>query len=386
MNIEKFSVSITDEVLTDLMDRLKKTRWAEDFANDDWRYGTNGKYLKELVDYWRDKYDWRQHERAINAWPQFKTVIDDVPIHFIHVRGKGPNPKPLILTHGWPWTFWDFHKMIGPLTDPAAHGGDAADSFDVVIPSLPGYGFSTPLRKPGQNYTTTPDLWVKLMEGLGYPRFAAHGGDWGAFITAQLGHKYAERMIGVHFTIAVPLDMFSGGVVPPEDFSPDEAHLIQKNAEFFQHEAGYFSLQATKPQTPAFALNDSPVGLCAWILEKRRSWSDCGGDVETRFSKDDLLTTVMIYWLTQSYGTSARFYYEAGHNPWKPSHNRTPVVEAPTAITVFRGELIQQPRRWAERYYNLKRWTPFSSGGHFAAMEEPVALTGDIRAFFKTLR
>ena len=389
MNIEKFSVAISDGALVDLKERLNKTRWADDFANDDWGYGANGKYLKELVDYWRDQYDWRKHERAINAWPQFKTVIDDVPIHFVHVRGKGKpgiNPTPLILTHGWPWTFWDFQKVIGPLTDPGAHGGDPADAFDVVVPSLPGYGFSTPLKKTGLNFHTTADLWVKLMEGLGYPRFAAHGADWGAFLTAQLGHKYADRLIGTHFTIAIPLDFFSGGSVPPEDFGPEDAGLVQRNQSFSANEMGYFALQASKPQTPAFALNDSPVGLCAWIVEKRRTWSDCGGDVEKRFSKDDLLTTVMIYWLTQSFGTSARFYYEAVHNPWRSSHDRTPVVEAPTAITVFNKELMVLPRKWAARYHNLKRWTPFPSGGHFAAMEEPVALVGDIQTFFKSLR
>ena len=386
MKIEKFSITIGADVLADLKDRLNKTRWAEDFANDGWQYGTNGKYLKELVDYWRDNYDWRRHERAINAWPQFRTVIDDVPIHFIHVRGKGPKPAPLILSHGWPWTFWDFQKVIGPLTDPAAHGGDPADAFDVVIPSLPGYGFSTPLRKSGVNWWVTADLWVKLMEGLGYPRFAAHGGDWGAFITAQLGHKYADRLIGSHVTLMTPLDMFTGGAVPAEDYAPEEAEQAKRNQDFILSEMGYFALQCSKPQTPAFALNDSPVGLCAWILEKRRTWSDCGGDVETRFSKDDLLTTIMIYWLTQSYGTSARYYYEAVHNPWRPSHNRMPVVEAPVGATAFHKELVIQPRRWAERYSNLKRWTKFPSGGHFAAMEEPQALVGDIRAFFKALR
>lgn len=386
MQIENFSVAIGDDVLADLKDRLNKTRWAADFANDGWQYGTNGAYLKELLDYWRNEYDWRRHERAINAWPQFKTVIDDVPIHFIHVRGKGSKTVPLILTHGWPWTFWDFQKVIGALTDPAAYGGDAADAFDVVIPSLPGYGFSTPLTKPGLNFTTTADLWVKLMERLGYPRFAAHGGDWGALIAAQLGHKYADRLIGAHFTLMMPLDSFSGGTVPPEDYAPEDADRAKRKRNFFLNEAGYFALQCSKPQTPAFALNDSPVGLCAWIVEKRRTWSDCGGNVETRFSKDDLLTTVMIYWLTQSYGTSARYYYEAAHRPWQPSHTRMPVVEAPVGVTVFRNEVVIPPRRWAQRYYNLQRWTEFPMGGHFAAMEEPAALVGDIRVFFKTLR
>jgi pimeloyl-ACP methyl ester carboxylesterase len=386
MQIQPFSIATTDEALQDLQQRLSKTRWADDFSNAEWAYGTNGDYLRELVDYWRTSYDWRWHERAINALPQFRTVIDGVPVHFIHVRGKGPKPIPLMLNHGWPWTFWDFQKLIGPLTDPAAHGLDPADSFDVIVPSLPGYGFSTPLRTPGLNFSSTADLWVKLMDALGYKRFATHGGDWGAIISAQLAHKYVDRIIGAHITLMTPLDIFTGGAVPDEDYSADEKGWAQRGKDFFQSEAGYFALQTTKPQTVAFALNDSPVGLCSWIVEKRRTWSDCGGDVERRFSKDDLLTTVMIYWLTQSYGTSARFYYESAHRPWQPSHNRKPVCEAPMGVAVFLKEVILQPRRWAERYYNLQRWTVFPSGGHFAPMEEPKILQADIGAFFRPLR
>jgi pimeloyl-ACP methyl ester carboxylesterase len=386
MQIDPFSVAVPDETLDDLRRRLDSARWAEDFANDEWDYGTNGAYLRELVDYWRHSYDWRRHERDINAVPQYRTVIDDVPVHFQHVRGKGPKPIPLLLSHGWPWTFWDFHKLIGPLTDPAAFGLDPADSFDVVVPSLPGYGFSTPLRTTGINFWSTADLYVKLMDGLGYRRFAAHGGDWGAFISAQLGHKYADRLIGTHFTLMSPLDFFSGGHVPPEDYSESEQGWIERGRNFFRNEAGYYAMQSTKPQTVAFALNDSPIGLCSWIVEKRRSWSDCGGEVERRFSKDELLTTVMIYWITQSYGTSARYYYEAAHRPWRPSHDRKPVVEAPTGIAVFLNEVVLQPKRWAERYYNLKRWSVIPSGGHFAPMEEPDILTREISAFFKELR
>jgi pimeloyl-ACP methyl ester carboxylesterase len=302
------------------------------------------------------------------------------------VRGKGPAPIPLMLTHGWPWSFWDFHKLIGPLTDPAAYGLDPADCFDVIIPSLPGYGFSTPLATPGVNFSSTADLWVELMNRLGYPRFATHGGDWGAFVSAQLGHKYADRVIGVHITLMAPLGFFTGDSVPAEDYSDDERGWMKRGQDFFRHEAGYYALQSTKPQTVAYALNDSPVGLCAWIIEKRRTWSDCGGEIEQRFSKDDLLTTVMIYWLTQSYGTSARYYYEAAHRPWSPSHLRHPVVEAPTGVAVFLNEVVLQPKRWAERYYNLKRWTVIPEGGHFAPMEQPHALVGDISAFFRPLR
>ena len=386
MAIEPFAIAIADETLDDLRRRLTQARWVADFANEDWAYGTNADYLHTLVDYWRTDYDWRRHERDINAIPQFRTVIDDVPVHFLHVRGKAPNAIPLLLNHGWPWTFWDFRHLIGPLTDPQAHGLDPADCFDVIVPSLPGYGFSTPLTTTGINFWRTADLWVELMSRLGYPRFASHGGDWGAFVSAQLGHKYADRLIGVHLTLMSPLDFFTGGTVAAEDYADDEKDWPQRGRNFFQNESGYYALQSTKPQTVAFALNDSPIGLASWILEKRRTWSDCDGNVERRFSKDDLLTTIMIYWLTQSYGTSARYYYEAAHRPWQPSHSRQPVVECPTGVAVFLKEVVLQPKRWAQRYYNLQRWSVFPSGGHFAPMEEPQVLAADIAAFFRTLR
>jgi pimeloyl-ACP methyl ester carboxylesterase len=387
MRKEPFTIAIPEAVLTDLRERLAKTRWSGDFANPRWEYGTNRDYLKSLVDYWRQDYDWRKHEQEMNAFSHYQTTIEDVPIHFIHEPGKGPKPMPLILSHGWPWTFWDFHKVIRPLTDPAAFGGDPQDAFDVVVPSLPGYGFSTPLTKPGINFWRTADLWVTLMqEVLGYNKFAAQGGDWGALITAQLGHKYADRLIGCHMNLMAPLNVFLGGLPEASEYGPEEKGWYEKNLQFFTAESGYSALQTTKPQTVAYALNDSPVGLCSWILEKRRTWSDCGGDVEKRFSKDDLLTTMTLYWITQSYGTSARYYYEATHNPWQPAHNRTPVVEAPTGIAVFLQEVILMPRRWAEKYYNLQRWTLMPAGGHFAPMEEPQRLVEDVRAFFRLLR
>jgi pimeloyl-ACP methyl ester carboxylesterase len=384
---EPFTISIPDAVLDDLRERLARTRFPRDFANDNWAYGTNVSYLKELIDYWHNRYDWRRHEREMNSLANYKTEIDGIPIHFIHQPGKGPQPMPLILSHGWPWTFWDFHKVVRPLSDPAAHGGDPADAFDVVVPSLPGYGFSTPLMKTGINYWRTADLWVTLMqEVLGYNKFAAQGGDWGALITAQLGHKYAERMIGVHMNLMAPLGFFSGDGPAAEDFDDSEKGWLDRNRNFIANESGYMQLQSTKPQTVATALNDSPAGLCSWIVEKRRTWSDCDGHVERRFSKDDLCTTMTLYWVTESFGTSARYYYEARHNLWQPSHRRTPVVEAPTAIAVFLKEVMLAPRKWAERYYNLKRWTVMPSGGHFAPMEEPQRLVEDIRAFFRPLR
>lgn len=387
MGAEPFTIHIPESDLTDLHARLRRTRLAPEFANDDWRYGANGDYLRELLHYWETGYDWRVHERAINALPNFKTTLDGIPIHFIHVKGRGPRPVPLILSHGWPWTFWDWHKVIGPLTDPAAHGGDAADAFDVVVPSLPGYGFSSPLTTPGINFWRTADLWVTLMRDvLGYAKFAAGGGDWGAILTAQLGHKYAQHLIGAYLHLLVPLDVFNGPLPGQEEYGAEEVGWYERSANFLLRETGYSAIQATKPQTLAFALNDSPVGLAAWIIEKRRTWSDCGGDLARRFSRDDLLTTLSIYWFTQTFGTSARYYYECVHNPWQPSHDRQPVVEAPTGVGVFQEEVVLMPRRWAERYYNLQHWTLMKSGGHFAPMEEPRALVEDMRAFFRPLR
>jgi len=387
MSYEKFDIAVPDQVLADLRERLTRTRWAPEFANDEWKFGTNGDYLRELIAYWADHYDWRRHEAEINAFSNFKTTIDGIPIHFIYEKGKGPDPIPLILSHGWPWTFWDWHKVIRPLTDPEAYGGDPQNSFDVIVPSLPGYAFSNPLTTTGINFWRTADLWVALMRDvLGYDKFAAGGGDWGALVTSQLGHRYAEHLIGIYLHLMAPLDIFQNDLPGENEFSPEEAGWYARNLNFMTRESGYSAIQSTKPQTIAFALNDSPAGLCSWILEKRRTWSDCGGDVERRFTKDELLTTMTLYWATQSYGTSARYYFECLNNPWRPSHGRTPVVEAPTGVGVFQEEVILMPRKWAERYYNLRHWTLMSSGGHFAPMEEPDALVRDIRKFFETLR
>ncbi|HUE37878.1 MAG TPA: epoxide hydrolase [Candidatus Binatia bacterium] len=386
MKAERFEIAIPDSALTDLRDRLARTRFAEDFANDQWAYGTNGAYLAELVGYWRESFDWRAQEKAMNAFSHYRTTIEDVPIHFIYEKGRGPRPMPIVLSHGWPWTFWDLQKVIRPLADPAAFGGDPQDAFDVVVPSLPGYGFSTPLRKTGFNFWRTADLWTKLMQDvLGYGTFAAEGGDWGALVTAQLGHKYADRVLGVYVHLLAPLDIFLGALPAASEYGPGEEGWFERNLHFFTAESGYSALQSTKPQTIAFALNDSPAGLLSWLVEKRRTWSDCGGDVETRFTKDDLCTTAMLYWATGSYGTSARYYYECTHNPWRPSHDRQPVVEAPTGVGVFK-DVVLLPRKWAERYYNVKQWTAMPRGGHFAPMEEPELLVQDVRKFFRRLR
>ena len=388
MDIEPFKIEIPGTTLDDLRRRLEATRWPGEIPGSDWAYGSDLAYVQELVAYWRTGFDWRAQERRLNGFPHYKARVDGLLIHFIHEKGKGPSPMPLVVTHGWPGSFFEMYKIIALLTDPGGHGGDPADAFDVVVPSLPGYGFSTPLTTTGMNYWRTADLWVTLMRDvLGYDKFAAQGGDWGALVTAQLGHKYAERMIGIHMNLLASLSFFGGSEGPkPEDFGPEEQGWLEHNRNFMSNESGYMQLQCTKPQTVAFALNDSPAGLCSWIVEKRRTWSDCGGDVERRFTKDDLCTTMTLYWITQSYGTSARYYYEAAHNLWQPSHGRQPVVEAPTGVSVFLKEVLLMPRKWAERYYNLKRWTLMPSGGHFAPMEEPQRLVEDIRAFFRSRR
>jgi pimeloyl-ACP methyl ester carboxylesterase len=386
MDFEPFQIAIPEDDLVDLAARLARTRWSPELANDDWRYGTSEAYLRELVEHWRRRFDWRTQERTINAVPQFTTSIDGIPLHFAHLRGQGPRPIPLLLGHGWPWTFWDFRKVLGPLHDPAAHGGSPEDAFDIVAPSLPGYAFSTPLTQIGLNFWRTADLWVRLMDGLGYPRFAAQGGDWGALVAMQLGHKHADRIIGVHLHFLTQLSAYTSKQLDASEYAPDEQDALAANRRFARDGSGYHAIQMTRPQTLAHGLDDSPVGLAAWLVEKRRSWSDCGGDVERAFSKDDLLTTICLYWFTRSFGSSARFYYEAAHNPWRPSHDRTPVVEAPTGLAVFPHDVLRMPRAWTERYCNIARYTVMPRGGHFAPMEQPQLLVDDIRAFFRPLR
>jgi pimeloyl-ACP methyl ester carboxylesterase len=387
VTVESFTVAVPDAVLDDLRHRLWHVRWPIDFANDDWRYGVPRAYLEELVEYWRTEYDWRTHERAINSYANFRTVIDDVPVHFIHERGSGPNPIPLVLTHGWPWTFWDFEKVIRPLTDPASFGGDAADAFDVVVPSLPGFGFSTPLTKPGVTVWNTADLWVQLMRDvLGYSRFGAQGGDWGHWVSAQLGHKYPEHVIGIHLTIAVPMDFMTAGIATEADYAEDEKEHFAHTQRQMAHATSHVVVQGSEPQTLSYGLHDSPVGLLAWLLDRRKWWSQSHGDVETVFTKDELLTLATLYWVTDSFVTSARYYWESQRNLWTPSHDRRPVVEAPTGISVFPGELIIQPKAWMGSYYNLQHLTYMKAGGHFAPAEQPDALVTDIREFFRPLR
>lgn len=378
---EPFRIDIPEAVLTDLRERLARVRWPGEIPDSGWDYGANLAYLKELVEYWRTQYDWRAQERQMNRWSHFRVTVDGQGLHFIHARGKGPKPLPLIITHGWPGSFYEFIETLGPLTDPAAHGGNSADAFDVVIPSLPGYGLSAPTRERGVTPSRTAEWFAVLMtDVLGYQRYGAQGGDWGSMVTSRLGFAYPQQVIGIHLNMV--------GVAPhPENrknLSAAEQAWLKETETWRRDETGYQWIQGTKPQTLAYGLNDSPVGLCAWIVEKFRTWSDCDGDVERSYTKDQLLTNVMLYWITQTINSSTRLYYEDRHHPWRMGRDEK--ITVPTGVASFPGELIRPPREWAERAYNVTRWTEMPSGGHFAAMEKPQSLVEDIRAFFRELR
>jgi pimeloyl-ACP methyl ester carboxylesterase len=382
MGLTPFRIEVREDVLNDMRDRLRRTRWPDQIADSAWDYGTDIAYLRELVSYWAEGFDWRAQEAKLNALPQFVTEVDGARLHFVHVRGAGPNPMPLLLTHGWPGSFFEFHKVIGPLADPAAHGLDPGVSFDVVVPSLPGYGFSGPTEVRGIGPARIAQLLHGLMtRELGYQRFGAQGGDWGSIITTSMARLFPESLAGIH------LNMVSGRVAPADAESEEEKRLAERAARFAQEETGYQRIQGTKPQTLAYGLNDSPAGLAAWIVEKWRTWSDCGRDIESRFTKDEILTNVTIYWVTGTINSSMRLYYESAHAaasgaPPPPSGR----LEVPTAIADFPAEIYRVSRRQAEAAFNLQRWTSMPRGGHFAAMEEPGLLAEDIRAFFASLR
>jgi microsomal epoxide hydrolase len=379
--VQPFKINVPAEILEDLRERLARTRFPDEVPNTGWEYGTNLAYLKQLVEYWRAQYDWRKHEAELNRFAHFQTMIDGLDIHFIHEKGRGPNPKPLLLSHGWPGSIYEFMEIIPLLIDPAAHGADPNQSFDVIAPSLPGYGFSGHPKVRATNVQAIAEMFHKLMtETLGYSRYCAQGGDWGSAITSRLGEVHRESLYGIHVNL-----LFVGGRTRREgELSNEEKVFLADWDNFRREETGYQQIQGTKPQTLAYGLNDSPAGLAAWIVEKFRTWSDCDGDVERRFTKDQLLTNVMIYWITQSINSSTRLYYESRHHPWRPDTKQR--IETPTAAAIFPREILKPPREWAEEAFNIQRWTVMPRGGHFAAMEEPKLLADDIRAFFSGLK
>lgn len=398
----RITIHVSDEELADLTNRLKATRFPVNPGNEDSFYGINATYIRELVDYWIHKFDWRAAEERINAFKHYRVQVDDVPIHFIHQPGKGPNPIPLILSHGWPWTFWHWSKVIGPLTDPAAYGGDPADAFDVYVPSLPGFGFSTPLNRPDLNFWKIADLFHKLMtQTLGYSKYAASGSDYGALVTGQLGHKYADSLYGVHLGRGLRLNMFQserpwdvteGNMVPAG--APEEIHdgILAFQRRFASHVAVHM-LDST---TIAYGLNDSPVGLLAWIMTRWLKWGDTHGDIESLYTRDDILTMATIYWFSNSIEMTMRMYANANRYPWRPSHDRKPVVEAPTGMTFLGFEnppgVTTDTRVQAflnspdSAWFNNVYLNAHEKGGHFMAWENPSAIIQDIRGTFRKLR
>ncbi len=383
---KEFHVDIPDNELDDLRKRLTSARWADDFGNETWRYGVERSWLAEMVRYWVDSYDWRRHEADINRLPAYIVEIGGMPIHFVHVRGKGGPALPLVVSHGWPWTFWDMNKVIGPLSDPAAHGGDAADAFDVVVPSLPGFGFSSPLRRPGVDVAVIADTWAELMSDiLGYKRFGAYGGDWGAMVSAHLGHAHPDKVVGVELSMLV-VPGVSRRDIKPGDWAPEETWMLDRMAETEPAIRSHLAVHICDPQTLAYALADSPLGTAAWLWERRRAWSDCGGDVLSVFSRDELITNAAIYWLTGTVTSSMRLYSEHMRRPWPLRAGSAPGIAAPTGFAIFPKDLVFLPRSVAEAHCDLRRWSVMPRGGHFAPAEQPDLLVEEIRAFFRPLR
>ncbi len=378
----RFTLSVPDQDIADLRTRLALTRFPDQAPDAPWAYGTDLGYMKTLVAYWRDQFDWRAQEAALNSFPQFKVKLPDVDLHYLHVAGKGPAPMPLLLMHGWPGSVFEFLDIIPRLTDPARFGGDPADAFTVIAPSLPGYGLSF---SPGQKRFAIEDIaacFSSLMtDVLGYQRYGAQGGDYGAFTATCLGHAHAAHVIGIHLNfLAVRRD-----IPRPDEPSEAESRYFDQIAVWLKEETGYQQIQGTKPQTLAFGLTDSPAGLAAWIAEKFRTWTDCGGEIESAVSRDHMLADISLYWFTGAIGSSFWPYYARIHQRWPIPDGGT--VDVPTGYAAFPKEIIRPPRSIAERLYtNIQRWTDMPRGGHFAALEQPTALADEVRAFFRPLR
>jgi pimeloyl-ACP methyl ester carboxylesterase len=379
--VEPFRVEVPEATLEDLRLRLARARFPSQIEGAGWDYGTELSYLERLCRYWKDEYDWRAQEAGLNSFDQYRTVVDGQPIHFIHARSPERHAVPLLIVHGWPGSVVEFQKVIGPLTDPAGHGADPSDAFHVVCPSLPGYAFSGPTRERGWDSRRIAAALGELMSRIGYERYGAQGGDWGALIGCQLALTAPEQLIGLH------LNMVIAG--PPEGddmsgLSEKELAALDDIARYDREDSGYSRIQGTKPQTLGYALNDSPAGLAAWIVEKFRSWSDCDGDVERVFTKDELLTNIMLYWVTGTASSSSRLYYETQRS----GRYGLPEcrVEVPTGCAIYPREIFRPPRRWVEASYNLVHWSEMPEGGHFAAFEQPALFVDDVRAMFRALR
>lgn len=381
MAIRQFLISISDEDIRDLKHRLQRARIPDGIPGAHWAMGMDADYLRLLANYWRHRFDWRSIEEHLNRLPQFIADTQRGPVHFVHLRGTGPSPVPIVLTHGWPSTFAELTDLGRALADPVRHGAPGRPSFDVVIPSLPGYVFSSAPTSLGTDLFTIAAQWVEIMHYLGYRRFLAHGGDIGAGVSTALGLQHPDHVLGLHLNY-IP-GSFTPALPQTEVLSAEESSFLVRRTAWMDQEGGYSRVQATKPDVLGPALNDSPIGLAAWIIDKYRSWSDCGGDIESRFTRDQLLTVVCLYWFTRSMPSAIRLYWEIRRRPLAFAQGDR--VRAPTAVAHFPKELPIPPRSYVERGYNVSRWSEFPRGGHFAALEETGALATDIRAFADTL-
>ena len=380
LTIEPFRADVPDAVIADLRDRLARTRFPNQVAGAGWDQGTELGYLQELVAYWRDSFDWRAVEARLDAVGQYVTEVAGQRIHFLHARSPEPDALPLILSHGWPGSVVEFLDAVGPLTDPRTHGGDPADAFHVVAPSLPGYGFSGPTTERGWTTRRMAAAFARIMAALGYDRYGAQGGDWGSLVSANLADLDSAHVCGLHLNFVV------SRVFPDEipSLSAAEQAALAELQQWRRTGMGYQEIQGTKPQSLGYGLEDSPAGLAAWIVEKFRAWSDCDGDVERSFTKDQLLANVMLYWVTGTITSSTRLYYETRQSG--TASVPEDFVAVPTGIAQFPGEVTKFPRRWIERRYNVTHWREQPRGGHFAAMEVPDVYVDEVRTFFRTVR
>jgi pimeloyl-ACP methyl ester carboxylesterase len=381
MPVTRFDIPYSQAAVDDLRARLARTRWPDEIPGSGWTCGVNLEFLQNICRYWQNEFDWKAQVEKLSVFQHYRYTADGLGIHFIHERGRGPSPIPLVITHGWPGSFLEMLKIIPMLTDPASYGGDPEHAFDVVVPSMPGFGFSSRPAAAGMNTFRIAGLWVDLMRALGHDRFATQGGDFGASISTILGLRHAEHVLGIH------LNYIPGTYRPHLDAGASlskEENESQQQADVWWTESGaYAHIQRNEPQTAAYGLNDSPAGLAAWILSKFRDWADCDGDLERRFTRDELLSNVTLYWMTETIHSSFRLYYET---KLAPVHFEAgEYVRVPVGVAHFPLEAPFPPRSWVERGYNIQRWTEMPRGGHFAAAEEPELLARDIREFFHGL-
>jgi microsomal epoxide hydrolase len=378
--LEPFAIRFEDAVWDDLRRRLAATRWPDQIEGTGWEYGAELGYVRELCDYWRERYDPQKAFAELGRWPHFQTQIDGQRIHFLHAPSRHANALPLLISHGWPGSIVEFMDVIEPLRDPEAHGGSARDAFHVICPSLPGYGFSEPTRTRGWDPARIADAFAVLMQRLGYARYGAQGGDWGALVTSMLGLRDAAHLAGIHVNMALATPL------PDADkLSEQEKADLARMAAWQEQESGYQRIQGSKPQTLGFGLTDSPAGLAAWIIEKFHGWSDCDGRPENAISRDRLLTNISLYWATRTITASTRLYYEVFRNPARLEFF-TSKVKVPTGVARFPKEIMRFPRSWVDQRYNVTHWSEQPRGGHFAAMEQPQLFVEDVRKFFRSVR